>query len=717
MLYIAFVIYLLFPISGDIFQKNSSRVFYSNEGNRLNSDLSKDGNYQEWVNISEMPEHLIETVIANEDKRFYYHAGIDPIAIIRSIYFNIKSNHIVSGASTITQQVARTTYSEFLPANPYIRKILELFLAIKLELWFKKSTILEAYINTAPIKNNWIGFPSASRKIFNKNIKFITKDESIGLTLLLRKNKTNQKEFTKRYNLLKISSDPNNNNDLKYLIEKIFPENLHSSEPFLPETKHYESWVNYKFPNITGKIKTTLSSELNHKITKIIRKELGILEKDAASNASVIVLKLPEKDGSIELKAMVGSRDFEEAETGQVNGSSANRNAGSTLKPFIYALGFDLNAFTPATIFKDEEFSISVSSGEGVYSPKNTDLSYWGDLTVAESLANSRNIPAVKALLAIGVNEFYNFLKDVGFSGMKMKVEHYGPSLALGAGGTTLLELCHAYSIFPNKGFLLPLRIGYNNDKELILGNKNKFIKEETAEQIISILMDKNIRRRSFGERNFLDFPYSVAAKTGTSKDYKDSWAIGFTDKYVVGAWVGNFSGKKMNKISGVWGAGRIFHQVIRLVTDNDSTEFKVNTKLEKQNICRKTGKIAGDKCSKLELYLTNAQIPKEICDRNHNTTLAVNYNQKKFPKILFPVLSQVFLLDPNIPLTKQSIPIKVDIPNIAQSKKYFLQIDNSNITELKSNYRTAKTFDRGEHTIRIMESEKELDKVKFIVK
>ncbi len=415
--------------------------------------------------------------------------------------------------------------------------------------------------------------------------------------------------------------------------------------------------------NVRGEVFTEMDDGLQTHIQSIIQGELEVLEKKGANQAAVIVLERDtrhsnrsadtmeprsEEPGWL-LRAMIGSSDFSGAD-GQVNGALAIHDAGSVLKPFLYALAIEELGLRPGHLIDDSEYIVSDTIRKETYAPRNHDLRFSGIITVREALAGSRNIPAVRLIERMGPERFYTLLKDAGFEHMQEPARDYGPSLALGTGGATLFEVTLLYAALAARGQMHPIQIAHS--PHLSFGESRQLFREDTALLIRHILSDRDARKGSFGPRSFLDFPFDVAAKTGTSKDFRDSWAVGYTDQFVVGVWVGNFQSEPTLGVSGARGAGRIMHQVMRMLYENQDSTFRYPDRWRYANICKKTGHLAGPQCP----HFTEPFLPEDVfpppCSGDHNQTLARG--------IVHPLDDQIFVLDPHRPTDSQAVLLEI---------------------------------------------------------
>lgn len=328
--------------------------------------------------------------------------------------------------------------------------------------------------------------------------------------------------------------------------------------------------------NRTFEIQTEINKNLEKKIIKIIEQEIKPLKNLGAEIGSVIILE--KKKNHNVLRVITNNTNP------YIDTFTKIRLAGSTLKPFLYALAFEKLKYEPNTIIEDEPKSFWDPTTQQIYLPRNHDNLFMGKITIREALANSRNIPAVEVLDKIGIENFINFFNNIGIS----HYEQGGLSLALGTGGITQIQLTMLYSILANDGYLKPLIFGYFENQPFYLTIDHKFQTEEpktkkiflseTVKKINSILQDNEIGQFSFGKRNLMNFIYSVSTKTGTSRQFRDSWIAGIIDDYVITVWVGKIKEEPMYGVSGVKGAGKIFHQIIRLLKP-DKTIFDENEK------------------------------------------------------------------------------------------------------------------------------------------
>lgn len=632
---------------------------------RFRSDQT--GANQDYAPLSSFPPFLIRAVIRGEDGHFYYHPGVDIAAILRALWQNVSNGKILSGGSTITQQLVRIGLADRLPSNNWFRKLYEIWMSVRITLWHGKNSVLEAYLNRVPMPGNTDGLPAASRKIFGKDMSLLTPEESVAMAIFIRGGGSSRSLFLKRYAVL--ASRLGLNDEVPPTLLNT-AENRHKPASWKmsdyarqARAPHFVDWFRQEFPELTGDIRTTISAGYNDKTEKILQSELDMIRDRGVPQGAVVALKLVRGNRPhLELRVFVGSREYL-GEDGQVNGVNSIRSAGSTLKPFVYAMAMERLGYRPWTIIMDEQSIMETGDGGEVYRPSNYDLNYWGRMTVREALSTSRNIPPVMLTQKLGADKLYVFLKEVGLTHMDYGPEHYGMGLALGTTGVSPLRLAMAYGVLASGGNVLPLRVGKDSSGRILqIGREKRVMSRNVAYWITDILGDDNTRRRAFGERSFLDFPFAVAAKTGTSKDYRDAWTVGYTDHHIVAVWVGDFQGDSMNHMSGAYGAGRIFQQVIRLLEEGETpSRLLPPPSFRDISLCRRTGLLAGPTCPAVHEYLPPDEKMPAPCHEDHSVDQSFpSHENVNSGEIRLPRDGQVFYLDPHSPGEVQAIPIEI---------------------------------------------------------
>ncbi|MFH1657231.1 MAG: PBP1A family penicillin-binding protein [bacterium] len=537
------------------------------------------------VPLSAIPKNLQQAVLAAEDSNFYTHFGIDPKGVARALLVNLQVWDLSrsQGASTITQQFIR---SSFLTMDRTIeRKIKELVLTLELERRYSKDQILEWYLNQVPLGSVY-GVEAASKFLFNKNAEEISLAEAATIASLIKAPTfllENRDRLIARRN---------------YVLDRMVEENFITSEE--AETAKEENLKIVKSQSINAphftlyikkyltekygdnflkekglRVYTSLDWDLQQAAEEIVKEKTKANEAYRAFNASLVASN--PKTG--EILAMVGSKDYfappypENCTTDCLFEPDFNvatlgkRQPGSAFKPFAYATAFK-KGFTPETVLWDVETNFGIYGGKE-YIPQNYNEKFQGPISLRYALAQSINVPAVKIIYLAGLEDTIKMATTLGITTIEKDPSFYGLSLVLGGGEVKLIDMVSAYGVFATEGFSVPpvfiLRI--EDSQGNIIEENNKSLKRvldtQTSRNINDILSDNKARTPVFGAKSALYFEgQQVAAKTGTTQEYKDAWAIGYTPSMVVGVWAGNNDNSPTTK-PGVALAGPIFHAVM----------------------------------------------------------------------------------------------------------------------------------------------------------
>lgn len=611
------LIFVAFPIPEQVLhpESKSPTQILDRNGKLLYEVRQPDYGSQDFLPLKDIPPRIIDALLATEDRSFYSHWGISIRSIMRALWQNYEAGKVVSGGSTITQQLVRNRLQP--ERRGYAYKLYEMFLALKLETKLSKEEILEAYLNTAYFGEQTYGIKAASKTYFDKSPRELSLAEVAFLIGLLQSpsgfNPYQNFESAKNRQLIVLKSMKNVGVISTQQFEESEGEKIRLAKPVIDiKAPHFVFWLLQKYSSqlqtTNYKLPTTLDLDLQTEIEQIITNELKKLEKKHVTSAAVIVLDAE----TGEILTMVGSADyFDMDHDGQVNVAISNRQPGSTLKPFTYALAFSQGA-TAASTVSDIEAQFFTEEGNP-YTPRNYDYQYHGLVRYREALANSYNIPAVKVLERVGVEKLLNFLRTARISTLIKNPEFYGLALTLGDGEVKLLELAKAYAIFPRGGKTLPIKALLDE----IPTQPEQILDERLAWLISDILSDQNARLPEFGEDGPLDFDRPVAAKTGTTRNSRDNWTIGFTPDRIVGVWVGNADNSPMIETSGITGAGPIFHEVMIAATRNlPPKPFQRPLGFTRSKICKLSGKRPTGHCPHaIEEWFIAGTEPKEPDD------------------------------------------------------------------------------------------------------
>lgn len=579
------------------------------------------------VSLDQISNYIIGATISAEDRNFYKHHGFSIRGIARAIFKNVKPGDELQGGSTITQQFVKN--SILTSERTLARKIKELILAIEIELKFKKDEILQMYLNEIPYGSNAYGIEAAAQTFFGKKAKDLTLAESAVLAALPRAptyyspygNNFNEMKTRQEWILDRMADD-------KWISRKEAEAAKKEELSFIEKKEgilapHFVMYVREKLTEKYGekfvmegglKVYTTLDMNLQKIAEEVVVEGGKKNEQYGADNAALCAID--PKTGQI--LAMQGSRDyFDKDNDGNVNVAIRDRQPGSSFKPFAYARAFQ-KGYTPETIL----FDLVTDFGNN-YKPQNYDHRQRGPVSMRQALAGSLNIPAVKTLYLAGVKETIDLAHQMGITTLNAGEDRYGLSLVLGGGEVKLLDMVSAFGVFAQNGMRYEktpiLKIIDKNGKVLENNEKpsgKEVLDSQTARLITSVLSDNGARAFIFGSTSPLVLPdRKVAAKTGTTEEFRDAWTIGYTPSLVAGVWVGNNDNHPMKIGSdGVYVAAPIWHDfMVKALAGKPSEEFQnpepTNPKKPilagkmseetKVKICKPKGLLATDRCPK----------------------------------------------------------------------------------------------------------------------
>ena len=555
------------PIAPDLLDvsETTSTMVVDRHGVPLYEALSGDGTRSIRLEADRLPPLLAAATIAAEDRRFYSHSGVDPVAILRAMKRNLVEHAIVEGGSTITQQTAKLLIARR-PGGQgrgVHAKIREAILAQRLEHRFDKPEILALYLNLAAYGNQVVGAGRASYAYFGHDASMLTAAQAAFLAGLPQRPTTfnpyrgtasalmRQRQVLRRMEATGAMTPAQ--------AREALDEQLALTRTSAPFTaRHFvERVLADAGAQRPGRIETTLDAGLQAEIAGIIRSQRAVLDAHHASNVAVAVLDNP----SGEWRAWEGSGDyFDSAHGGAIDGVISPRQPGSALKPFTYALAFEGDV-TPATVLADIPSHFPTAEAGVLYSPRNYDGRYRGPLLARRALAGSENVPAVALASHVGVPAVLRFLLRAGFTTFDRNAAFYGLGVTLGNAEVRLDELVAAYAAFARGGEWIAPTWRLHDDHTA--RERRRLVSPRTAYWIGDILSDPEAREFIFGRGGSLEFPFPVAVKTGTSQAYHDNWTVGYTREVTVGVWVGNFDRAPLRGSSGVTGAGPIFHAVM----------------------------------------------------------------------------------------------------------------------------------------------------------
>lgn len=512
------------------------------------------GRRLEWASLSDVSPSFLNTVILAEDRRFYTHNGVDVRAFAAAAIRNISSGFL-RGASTISMQVASIVNTDLKPRagrRNLKQKWRQMLTAIALERVWTKQEILEAYINFVYYRGELQGVRAASKGLFGKEPSGITQVESLILaSLITSPNAPYEKVAFRSYRLGKMAGTENTREEIGESIRQA----LASAYRISPDTSIAPHVARILLHRGRDNVISTIDGHIQRFASESLKNNLATLRNRNVADGAVLVAD----NATGQILAYVGNAG-ETSSAVWMDGVRARRQAGSTLKPFLYGLAIEKGYLTAASLLEDTP--VAIATPTGLYVPQNYDNQFRGTVSARTALASSLNVPAVRTLLVAGLPDFVERLQSVGFRSLTKEPEFYGYSLALGSADVELYELVGAYRTIAQGGIRTGLKLTFDDRspaKQRVMDARASFI-------IAQILSDRESRSMTFGLENPLSTRFWTAVKTGTSKDMRDNWCIGFSSRYTVGVWVGNFSGEPMRDVSGISGAAPVWLEIMNFL-------------------------------------------------------------------------------------------------------------------------------------------------------
>ena len=611
----------------------SSKI-YARDGSLLYEVMDPRGGRRVYVPLERISPYLIQATIATEDADFYRHPGFDPVAMLKAIYRNLRAGETVSGASTITQQLARNLLlsPEERTQRTAWRKIKEVILAYEISRRYPRNTILEIYLNEIYYGNLAYGIEAAAETYFGVTAADLNLAQASFLAGLPQSPANYDVFAGGRERALARQKDV-----LRLMVKEGYITQAqadaaaaemaaYSFRPLVPRDRipapHFVFYVRQLVEQMLGpealyrgsglRIYTTLDPGLQSLAEQMVAQHVAALADHRASNGALVAID----PATGHILAMVGSADFYNEEIdGQVNMAVAPRQPGSAIKPLTYVAAFE-RGWTPATLIWDLETAFP----DGVnppYVPRNYDGRFHGPQRVRSALANSYNIPAVKTLQFIGIPALKEMAARLGITTLTR--DDYGLSLTLGGGEVPLLELTGAYAVFANGGVRVPptpILYIQDNQGNVLLDNRRppagqQVLRPEHAYLITSILSDRQARCPAFGCPNWLELSRPAAAKTGTTNDFRDAWTVGYTPDLVVGVWVGNADYTPMDRVAGSMGAAPIWHNFMEAALKGKPVrDFPRPPGIMEMEICADSGTQPSPYCPRRRTELFAADQP-----------------------------------------------------------------------------------------------------------
>jgi penicillin-binding protein 1C len=565
-----------------------------------------------WCEGKSFPTHLKEAVIAAEDQRFRYHPGFDPIAIVRALYANIRYRKTISGASTITQQVVRLIQPR---PRTYKAKIVELLASVKMEWQLSKEQILELHLNLSPMGGNIRGAGLAARTYFGKDVENITLAEAAVLAALPKSPSRLDPRRPSGCKLVMAEKD----RILKRMAAQGWitgdqlkvsfgPTVVFKNRPIPIQAPHFVDMVLATGDEAGGMVRTSLDLNLQQGLEQVIKSHRDRLRRMGITQVSALIASCR----SAEVLALVGSFNYSSRDQGFNNGALAQRSAGSTLKPLLYALALEKGYGSTSEISDTDRV---YPTPHGDYLPMNADRREYGPVNVRSALGNSLNVSAVKVARWVGLEDLYQLLDRVEvITPNSPPADHYGLGLAVGNVEVSLYLLVQAYLTLANGGQFLPLQVAPVRGTATL-----KVFSPEVAYVITHILSDPSARLLTFGNPGYFDFGYPVAVKTGTSSNYRDAWVVGYTSQHIVGIWAGNFDGRPSPGTMGAGVCGPMLLEVMRFLYGATPPEgFTRPSAVQEETVCSMSGRRVSSLCPYATSELIAGRHTLAMCDLPH---------------------------------------------------------------------------------------------------
>jgi penicillin-binding protein 1C len=614
----------------------------------------------EWITLDEVSPAARELLILSEDRRFFRHGGVDWLALAVSGWsklWHLFDGQRPRGASTLTMQLAGFLDPSLAPANSrrtLAQKWGQIAAARRIEQTWDKQEILEAYLNLASFRGEIVGIHAASFALFGSHPSALDRSQSLLLMALLKAPMARPGQAANRACALlaasRHESDPSCE-DLHGLARLA----LGTNRQHIPQYSLAPHLAQKLLERPGTRVATTLDADLQRVAIRSLRSHLLSLDEQSVRDGALIVID--NRTGDV--LAYVGSSgDISEA--ANVDGVSALRQAGSTLKPFLYGMVIADKRLTAASVLDDSP--IQLNTPMGLYIPQNYDRDFKGAVSVRTALASSLNVPAVRTLGLAGVDNFVRTLRAYGLDSITEDGDYYGFSLALGGVDVRLIDLANAYRALANRGVWRPLR--FSTNARTAAGRR--IISKQAAFVIADILSDKAARAMTFGLENPLATHVWTAAKTGTSKDMRDNWCIGFSSRYTVGVWVGNFNGDPMHDVSGVSGAAPVWRDLMDYLHMNNASASPARPR---GIIAQETHFTPPMESPRTEWFLSGTETSEiKLIAEN-------NAEHQSRTRILYPTNGTVIAMDPDIPVNHQRVQF-----NAKGSDKVAWLMDGTNV-------------------------------------
>lgn len=594
----------------------STRVLAA-DGSLLREAVGEGGARAHAVPLEQVAPAVVEATVAIEDERFFSHGGVDWIAVARAALSNVRSGRVVSGASTLTMQLAGLVEPR---PSTVTGKLAEMVTARRIERAFDKRAIIAQYLNRAPYGAGTLGVEAASLRYFGTHAINLSLAQATLLAALpqapSQKNPLKAPEAARaRQRRVLDRMVETGAVDAAARDAALAEPMTFDTTPEPPRALHFTDLVLAQAASngvTSGEVRTTLDQTLQDKIEGLAREHARRIAAQGARNAAVVVLD----NQRCAVRALLGSLDYWGDDGGSVNGALARRQPGSTLKPFTYALAF-AKGLSPASVVADVETRYGEADGT-LFAPKNFDKLFDGPVLMGEALGRSLNVPAIRAAQQAGVDDLLTLLRALGVDSLDQDAAHYGLGLTLGNGEVTPLELAGAYAALARDGrSCRPHALTDGAASDSVQRPAQRVIDEDVAHLVTHVLKDEHLRMRAFGQRTALLVGFPAAIKTGTSTSFRDSWAVGYTPEHTVVVWVGDFGGRPMDRVAGAAGAGPLLASVLRVLHPPSKAPVwrEPPAGVVDVEVCAISGRLPEPQCPhRRTVRVRSSDVPSETC-------------------------------------------------------------------------------------------------------
>ena len=664
--YLGFLFFLLFACSvwrrSTFINPRPTSIMTDRNGVFMAQLGAGPGGYGYWP-VEQVPDRVAAAILALEDRRFWSHPGVDPIAVARALRTDLVHGRRVSGASTLAMQVARMQH----PESRWLgAKVMEAATAVVMTARYGRLAVLQQYLRLVPFGQDSHGIGHAARWYFDKPVADLSWAEIAFLSAIPQSpgvyNPDNPRglvrakararlalERLRQQGVIGPADYAEALDDLGQLAPRLYPDRERDALHAILEV----AALSRDGPPVQ-RIHSTIDLGLERMVTAAARQRLAQLQADGARQVAVILADR----ASMDVLALVGSGDYGKRDDGEIDYALRWRSPGSTLKPFIFAQALDRGAITPGTVLLD-----APDSGTGV---DNADRRFFGPMLPEQALGNSRNVPAAALVRLDGLDQSHWFLAALGLHDDVAPAERYGLTLSIGGLPTELWRLVTAYGALANEGELRPLR-WYVEQPE---PDGKRVLTADTARTVTLFLSDPMARLPSFARMGSTEFPFPVAVKTGTSQGYRDAWVAEFTDKYVIGVWVGRPDGSPMDGLGGASSAALIGRDILMKLyaTEADGLDdgnFPAPVGSKPVELCATTGMVVGPtgRCAEQLVEYLPGGVASE----------AVPVRAPVALRIVAPLNRSDYILNPDAPVGLAVLPLRVNAGSGAAQVEWYV--------------------------------------------